>query len=124
MANFSLDNNLAAFQIRAFQPGTIQVNDQIITKSLIISAQQLITEWPPQHAQEITSQHLAVAAALEPEIILIGTGSQQLFLPLEIYGEYINKGIGIEIMNSAAACRTFNALTAENRNVVAAIILT
>ena len=59
----------------------------------------------------------------EPEILLIGTGDQLTFPLLEIYGDLINAGIGVEIMDTHAACRTYNALTSENRNVAAALII-
>lgn len=124
MTSFTLDNNQANYQIRAFKPGQIQVNDHILNRSLIISAQQLIENWPPTQVSEITREALAQAAMLKPAILLIGTGKTQQFIPLEIYGELLNQGIGVEIMDTAAACRTYNALTSENRDVVAALILT
>ncbi len=124
MTSFSLDNNQANYQIRGFKPGQIQINDKILNQSLILSAQQLIENWPPTQAAEITREALAPAVALKPTILLIGTGKTQQFIPLEIYGELLNQGIGVEVMDTAAACRTYNALTSENRDVVAALILT
>lgn len=123
MTSFSLDNNPAQYQIRGFKPGQIQVNDKILTCSLIISAHQLLENWAPLSALQITRETLAPAAALKPAILLIGTGKAQHFLPLETYGDLLNQGIGVEVMDTAAACRTYNALTSENREVVAALIL-
>lgn len=123
MTSFSLDNNPALYQIRGFKPGQIQVNDKILTRSLIISAQQLLENWTPTCAAEITQETLTQAAALKPAILLIGTGKTPHFLPLEIYGNLLNQGIGVEVMDTAAACRTYNALTSENREVVAALVL-
>ncbi len=123
MTSFSLDNNQAHYQIRAFRPGQIQVNDRLLNTSLIIAAQHLIENWTPTTAAEITAESLAQAAALRPDILLIGTGTTQQLLPLEIYGELLNQGIGVEVMDTSAACRTYNALTSENRNVVAALVL-
>lgn len=118
-----LDENPAAFQIRAFKPGFLQVNDKVLTRSIIVSPQELIEDWPPQSIQELTHEALLQAVNLKPEILLIGTGEILEFPPIEIYGDFINQGIGIEVMNTLAACRTYNALTAEHRRIVAALII-
>jgi len=123
MTSFSLDNNQAKYQIHAFKPGHIQVNDKIYHHSLIICAQQLIENWAPTQASEITAEALATIQPLAPTILLIGTGETQEFIPLEMYGELLNQGIGVEVMSTAAACRTYNALTADNRKVVAALVI-
>jgi uncharacterized protein len=62
--------------------------------------------------------------ALQPDILLLGTGETLVFPDISLYGELINAGIGVEIMNSHAGARTFNALTSENRHVVAALLMT
>lgn len=123
MAKLDLDNNQSAYQIHAYKPGSIRINEHILTHSVIITPNQLIKEWRPQVVTELTAESLSPIAALKPDILLIGTGSQLVFLRLEIYGHLINLGIGVEIMDTSAACRTFNALTSENRNVVAALII-
>lgn len=123
MTTFTLDNNRANYQIRAFKLGQIHINEHIFTHNLIISPQQLLENWAPQQVAEITHEHLLPAIALKPTILLIGTGASQHFLPLDIYGNFLNQGIGIEIMDTAAACRTYNVLTAEDRAVVAALLL-
>lgn len=123
MTAFTLDDNKATYKIRAYQPGQIQVNDKLLTCNIIIAAHQLIENWAPHQAADITHEHLLQAAALAPDVLIIGTGDRQQFLPLEIYGEFLNQGIGVEMMDTAAACRTFNALTAENRNVVAVLVV-
>jgi len=123
MTTLNLDDNQAAFQIKAFKPGHIQVNEKIYTKSLIITPTKLIEDWPPQSAQEISSDMFNDIQSLQPDILLIGTGSTLVLLPPEIYGHLINQGIGVELMNTSAACRTYNALSAESRNVVAALII-
>lgn len=119
----TLDDNHARYQIRAFKPGLIQVNQQTYTQSLIIAPDSLIENWLPQHISQLTLENLRVAADLHPAILIIGTGEHLQFPPIETYGELINEGIGVEIMDTHAACRTYNILTAENRNVVAALII-
>lgn len=119
----TLDDNSSAFQIQAFKPGTIQINGQAYTRSLIVSADTLIDDWRPQHINELKAEDLTVILSLKPAILLIGTGETLQFPDIETYGELLNHGIGVEVMNTAAACRTFNALTAEHRHVIAALII-
>lgn len=123
MPPLDLDENRAIYQIRAFKPGILKVNERIFTQSIIITPNKLIENWPPQTAAELSYENLSLVIELKPDILLIGTGSTQIILPIEGYGELINHGIGVEIMNTSAACRTFNALCSENRNVVAALII-
>lgn len=121
--SLNLDSNRATYQIRGYQPGQIQVNDSILTHSIIVSAEKLIPDWAPQSIEELKAIHFAQIAELKPAILLLGTGTDLVFPPLELYGELINQGIGVEIMNTSAAARTYNALTAEERDVVAALII-
>ena len=121
--SLTLDENHAKYQVRAYSPGQIQVNDVVYTKSLIVSSLNLIENWAPQNISELTREHLALIIPLSPAILLIGTGSVLEFPDLEIYGDLINEGIGVEVMDTHAACRTYNALTSEDRNVVAALII-
>jgi len=123
MASLDLDNNPSHYQIRAYQPGMLRVNDKTITTSIIITANALIENWQPQTISELTSESLQAILDLKPDIVLIGTGATLIFPSADIYGPIIQQGIGVEIMDTRAACRTFNALTAESRNVAAALII-
>ncbi len=76
-----------------------------------------------QNIDELTADSLSMIAALKPDVVLIGTGSSHIIISAQIFGDLINQGIGVEVMETRAACRTFNALSAENRNVVAALII-
>lgn len=123
MPQLTLDENNASYQIRAYKPGLIQVNEHILTQSIIIAPEKLIENWEPQQISDLKKEHLASVLEMHPNILIIGTGAKLQFPPLEMYGDLMNKGIGVEIMDTSAACRTYNALTAEGRNVVAAIII-
>ena len=123
MPTFTEDENTAKYQVRAYQPGMITINDKIFTTSVIISAEQLITDWRPQTLTELEFADFEIIRQLKPDILLIGTGGTLTFPTIETYGELINHGIGIEIMDTGAACRTYNALTAENRSVIAALLI-
>jgi uncharacterized protein len=118
-----LDENPAHYQIKSYRPGRIQINNVIYTHSIIVSAEKLIDNWNPLSISELTRQDLAIILELSPAILLIGTGSTLEFPALDIYGDLINEGIGVEVMDTHAACHTYTVLTAENRNVVAALIV-
>ncbi len=121
--SLTLDDNQANFQIRGYKPGFIQVNQQTYQHSIIVSATHLVENWAPQTISALTVEHLRIASQLEPAILIIGTGERLQFPTIDLYGELINQHIGVEIMDTSAACRTYNILTAENRNVVAALII-
>lgn len=123
MPSLTLDDNSAQYQIRAYQPGTITINDKTLSTSVIITPTQLIESWAPQSVADVTEESFAIIAEMRPDILLIGTGASLIFLPAEIYGHLINLGIGVELMDTSAACRTYNALSAENRNVAAALVI-
>jgi uncharacterized protein len=109
--------------IRAYAPGRINVNDVLITRSFIVAPDRLVEDWPPQRFEELTVENLKAALALDPEILIIGTGAQQHFLPGESLAALSRGGIGVEVMDTAAACRTYNVLLSEDRKVVAALLM-
>jgi uncharacterized protein len=100
----------------------ITVVDQLYTSPIILSAQKIVTDWPVTSFGQITPAHLEQILPFEPEVVLIGTGSQQAFLSPEQMMFFYSRGIGIEAMTTDAACRTFNVLVSELRKVVAALI--
>jgi uncharacterized protein len=109
--------------IRAYAPGRINVSETLLTKSFIVAREQLIEDWAPQRFEDLTAESLKPALALEPEILIIGTGKQQHFLPGESMAALSRGGIGVEVMDTAAACRTYNVLLSEDRKVVAALLM-
>lgn len=111
------------YAVRAYQTGQIIINDQIYTQSLIITPDQLITDWPPQTPAELTEAHFEPFLELRPELVLLGTGEKQAFPPIALYATLLQEHIGVEVMNTGAACRTFNILAAEGRKVAAAIMM-
>lgn len=117
------DTSDAPFQIRGYKDGAITVNETIYQKSLIISANQLITDWLPQSFQELTATDWDAVIELKPELVLFGTGQQfKMPRPSMLAPLYLKK-IGVESMDTGAACRTFMALLAEGRKVVAALLI-
>jgi len=99
----------------------ICIAGQSYSQSLLLTADQLITDWPPQSFSELNTEFLQAIFQLQPDLVLLGTGSRQHFPSASIMMEFYQRGIGIEAMSSPAACRTFNVLVAESRRVVAAL---
>jgi len=109
--------------IRAYAPGRIQVGDTVYRSSLIVTPRQVLPDWPPASVAALNADHLATVSALTPEILLLGTGPTQVFPDPALYAALLTRRIGLEIMDTRAACRTYNILMAEDRWVVAALIM-
>lgn len=113
-------NNL----ITGYDLGWVAINKQRHTQSLILLPQQIIEPWPVTDFASITADHIAQIAALKPELVLLGTGAQHRFLHPKYSTSLSALGISLECMSSAAACRTYNILMEEGRNVAVALLLT
>jgi uncharacterized protein len=108
--------------IRAYAPGELTVNEEVYRGSLIVTPQRL-ESWAPQTFEELASAHFEPLVALGPEVVLIGTGRRLCFPPPDCLAPLIEAGIGYEIMDTGAACRTYNILVADGRRVVAALLM-
>ncbi len=141
------DNDTLVYTIRGHQPDSIVIGGgpianngeqgalisessinksvpmQTLVHSFIITPRVLISDWPVQAVETLSAEHITQIVALSPEIILLGTGKQLHWPSTHLLSEVINNGIGIDIMTTAAACRTYNILTYEGRNVAAALML-
>ena len=109
--------------IRGYNRSGIDINGLMYSSSLVVGNHHLMTNWPVKQIEELQQEHLLAILETQPEVILIGTGKQLQFPHPELYAEVINQGMGIEFMDSGAACRTYNILLSENRRVTAGIIL-
>ena len=108
--------------IRSVSARGIQVVDDFYNSSIIVSTRQVVPDWPVDSVENITEQHLEKVLDLKPELVLIGTGAKQKFLPPRQMMFFYSRNIGLEVMTTDAACRTFNVLVSESRKVVAALI--
>lgn len=118
----TLDNNRATFMITAVTDSEIKVNDEIFKASVVLSSTK-ITDWSPQSFSDLTQTDLEILAAPTPKLVIIGTGKEHALLKPELMTFFLEKNIGIECMNTAAACRTFNVLMSEGRDAVAGLII-
>jgi uncharacterized protein len=90
---------------------------------VVVTAEQVFTDWRPEGVNALTEAHFAYFLALKPEVLLFGTGSQQHFPHPRLYQMLIAAGVGVEFMNTPAACRSYNILVGEERKVAAGILL-
>jgi len=119
--HFSQDD-FAANSIRAYATSEITVNDKIIRQSVLLSPDS-IDPWPPRSIDELTTTHLQRLLDFQPEIVILGTGPTLRFPAPALLAIIQTRGIGIEVMAHDAACRTFNVLLAEDRRVLAALMM-
>jgi len=103
--------------------GYVEVNKVRYRESLVVSAVRLVTDWPARSVDTLTGDHMAAIVELAPEIVLIGSGARFQFPDAPLLATLQKAGIGVEVMDTQAACRTYNILLGEGRNVVAALIL-
>jgi uncharacterized protein len=108
--------------IRAWDPGRVRVGERWIEGPLILTADRIIEDWQAPAAGALEVAHLAAAIELEPEIILLGTGEERVLPDIGLMADLAAQRIGLEIMTTAAACRTFNVLVGEHRRVVAVLL--
>lgn len=117
------DRNAAAFMVRSYAPGEVRVGEKVLRRSCLISAEQLIEDWRPQTLDELTPADLEPIFALQPEIVVLGSGTRQRFADARLIAAILERGIGCEVMDTGAACRTYNVLVSEARRAVAALLL-
>lgn len=118
-----LDSTPRAHRITGYGAGYVTVNAEQLTRSFIVTPEALITDWSPQHVDELDEAALDAVARLSPVVVLLGTGVEQCFPPSSLLAPLLTQGIGIEVMTTAAACRTYNILVAEGRSVAAALFI-
>jgi len=109
--------------VRAYAPGEIRIGEQVLHRSCLVRADLLVTDWRPQTLAELTLEDLDAIIELEPEIVVLGSGTRQKFPDTRLLAKLLSRGIGCEVMDTGAACRTYNVLASEDRRVVAALFL-
>jgi uncharacterized protein len=109
--------------ITSYEVDRIAVNGRPLTKSFLLTPRRLIEDWPPDSFDSLTESDLLAVARLDCPIVLLGTGARQRFPAPALLRPLIERRFGVEVMDSHAACRTFNILMAEGRDVAAAMII-
>jgi len=109
--------------ITAYEDDSVNINETTYKTSLVLSADTLHNPWPVKSVADLDEACFQVILDLKPDVVLLGTGKRQQFPEAKLFALFGQKGIGLEVMDNGALCRTFNILVAEDRSVVAAILL-
>jgi uncharacterized protein len=103
--------------------GYVAVNGQHYQQPIVVLPEEVRTDWTASDFAALDATHFEYFIALKPEVLLLGTGARQQFAHPDLYRELIRARISIEFMDTPAACRTYNILVAEDRKVVAAVLM-
>ena len=120
---FSLTDLNDGYAIQSYAKGLVVINQETHRGSLIVMPDRVIPDWRPQSFDDLANVDFQYLADLEPEIVVLGTGARQRFPAPALYASIMDKGIGFEIMDTAAACRTYNILMSEGRHIAAALMM-
>lgn len=101
----------------------IVVGERTLVSSFLLTPERIIESWPPNSAAELDAAAIDPILRLEPELVILGSGSAQVFPDAACHAAFLGRGVGFEVMDNAAAARTFNLLAAERRRVVGAFLL-
>ena len=121
--DLSLDRPEGYLFVRRVGEGGITLIDRELTDSFLLAPDRAVEHWPVYDAGTLGAEHVEALLALQPELVLLGTGTRQVFPPAAFMAGLLRKGIGVEAMDNAAAARTYNLLAGEGRRVVAAFVL-
>lgn len=111
------------YVLRGASDAGILVNQETLTSSFLLAPNRIVQDWRPTSAAELQPEDMLALFELEPALVLLGTGPRQKFPSAAAMAAVLTRGIGIEVMDSGAAARTFNVLATEGRRVVAAFLL-
>jgi uncharacterized protein len=120
---FALDDNTGGLIIEFYSNEIIQVNGRRLGTSFVLAPDRVLTEGFPHEVEGLEAGHFARIAELEPQVVLVGTGERQCFPAMRHYASLAQRGIGVEVMTTPAACRTYNILRAEGRRVCALLMI-
>ena len=118
-----LETGAGANIIRAYRVGEVTVNNQIHTNSLVLMPDHLLDPWGPTQVSELGLQDFMQIADMHPEVVILGTGARLRFPDPAMTRPLMQAHIGMEVMDTAAACRTYNILMGEGRRVAAALMM-
>jgi len=120
---FAQDSQDEGYVITAYSEDGVNINGKAFNQSLIITTTKLDENWDIESISALQPSHMNQVLAFEPELIIIGTGNKLIFPAVDAYSNIIQRGIGVDFMDTRAACRTYNILMSEGRHVVAGLIL-
>jgi uncharacterized protein len=120
---FTRENADEANAILACTDREVRLPGRSIAGSVIVTRDAVIEDWRPPEVEALAIADFAALLSLRPEVVLLGTGERQRLPGPALYAEFAERGIGLEVMDNGAACRTYNLLLGEFRDVAVALIL-
>ncbi len=120
---FTRDPGTEPNAIVACSPGEVRLRDRAYTASLIVTRTTVLDGWRPPTVDRLSIEDFADLLALSPEVVLLGTGARQRLPPPALYAAFASRRVGLEVMDNGAACRTYNLLLSEYREVAVALML-
>ncbi|ROR32106.1 Mth938-like domain-containing protein [Inmirania thermothiophila] len=109
--------------VRSYGPDRIVIGERTFRAAIVLSPEAILEDRLPRRPEELAPAHLEAVTALGPEVVLVGTGARLRFPAPEVTAPLLARGIGVEVMDTGAACRTYNVLASEGRRVVALLLL-
>jgi uncharacterized protein len=120
---FTQDSGSSANLVRAYGNGELHINDDTHRSTIIVSASVVHAAPDIRAVADLAGLDPSRILALDPELVLLGTGQRQVFPHASFRAQFLRAGIGFEVMDTGAACRTFNVLVTEQRRVVALLMV-
>lgn len=121
--DLSLDRPEGYFFVRRVDVDHVVVVDRKLSQSFLLSPDGTVENWLVDDARALDAEHVASLLTMQPELVILGTGQRQIFPAAAFMAGFLRKHVGIEVMDNAAAARTYNLLAGEGRRVVAGFIL-
>ena len=120
---FSLDDSEGGNTIQSYAKGQVTVSGVTYRGNLILTPTRIIEDWGPESFSDLVLSDFNRLAELEPEIVILGTGAVHRFPHPALSLPLMERRIGLESMATDAACRTYNILMGEGRNILAALFM-
>jgi uncharacterized protein len=111
------------YTVKRYEPGSVKVNDMTFTSSFYMTQTNFNDSWGCHSIDDFDQQMLDLLLEEKPEVIILGTGETQQFPDMALYAHCTSQGVGLEFMTNDAACRTYNVITTEDRDIVLALIM-
>ena len=114
---------IAVNNVRTIERGSVRVGEEIYTSNIALLSNTIIDGWPERPIEELDADYLSPVFEHLPEMVILGSGWEHRFAPRELTFALARRGIGLEVMDTPAACRTFNILVTEGRSPAAILYL-
>ncbi|WP_395790694.1 Mth938-like domain-containing protein [Aquimonas sp.] len=111
------------YAIRWVGDGCVRIDDTEFRSSLLVMPDRVWQDFPARVPGDLGAELISEMLALQPQVVILGTGARQVFPPPSVFAGFLTRGIGLEVMDNAAAARTYNLLALEGRRVAALLLL-